>query len=1056
MSFDEAAIDSYLSRVISLFTYRSRPSSDDIQVYFTNTTGDIVILCWVNHEGEIIRYMNLGPDQTASVITFTGHYWIALFVHGLPAHFLPNRSEAYLVVRTHRYRAEQVYITRRGFYFCHLCTTRDFVESFRADINEMKMGKVKSNMSVKKPRKTEAWTKKSWKKPEKKLWSKDEIICILKNEEGDVFPKQLFKIFANGQIDLCLQVISELSMEFSDFKLSEVFLTYLKKEFVTMSTLSAFNNAKRWIEYISNNASGIRNHCLLLKQLVRCTNLLQNQQLISLLCEALPLTYQKLCDRNQYFMASTIAEILLYVIVISASYCDQCDLNALWSIWCKLRSTKECVGLAHFHLCTVLVSISLDLDYSHHMQLFVESSIHDLEEDEDFALNHKKQFFILLEANLGPVLTRCQLNQREQLLNILIAYTVEDNSLLSLVRKVFSHSELLNTHSQILQQFIGCLLLNLSSSVNESSQQNENVKEWIEKSGAALLKELENHQNEIEFWKTMITSIPVPYHNLITGKNFHQIIQVIYHNDFPFTALSTSCQVAVFCLSISLLSCIPSEIFDLVMEKVLSVMRYQPKLFRDLLSSCDVKIMKKYIKIFLCYGYSSPFSENAQNLVKELLLSSSDHNVLFTKCDAVLKKTARKLSVEERHYFIKPVCDAVSEFSDKVTAERYNSYRIYIEKVFVFLNEMVSPFNCSGPTKWPILKTALSLLQVLRDIRSMGVITNEEGVQYVTEHIETADEICKNIWKDPENLVKLGKAKPDQLLELSKMSVDWMVKKGKVKRLLSSKYSKNFEFYDEATMNNIISSSSEVQASLHPLCSLKTLLHSFPDGMPAIQKFPVYYALVKQTDESKRKLLLTSLNDVLEVVTSYTENNYLTVIRFLQLILPIVTGHEYEKNFITFCLTALVINVTKLTADFVALSSALSLLLDCLRFGAQSVINDQCSLYAKLFVTLTRAVQKYAKDTLSADSEITRHLSYKLAKIAHMMMKFERSFSRIAPFILSECLEDAKYVPLALFWIFSMCDDHSIALLTTNLPPLQKARLAHLSLHFSKIKKAVV
>lgn len=62
---------------------------------------------------------------------------------------------------------------------------------------------------------------------------------------------------------------------------------------------------------------------------------------------------------------------------------------------------------------------------------------------------------------------------------------------------------------------------------------------------------------------------------------------------------------------------------------------------------------------------------------------------------------------------------------------------------------------------------------------------------------------------------------------------------------------------------------------------------------------------------------------------------------------------------------------------------------------------------------------------------------------------------QVAPFIISECLEDAEYLSFALFRIFSMCDTHSIALLTTNLPLLQKTRFANLSLHFKKIKMVV-
>uniref|UniRef100_A0A183DDC8 Mic1 domain-containing protein n=1 Tax=Gongylonema pulchrum TaxID=637853 RepID=A0A183DDC8_9BILA len=81
---------------------------------------------------------------------------------------------------------------------------------------------------------------------------------LLKNGNGDSFSQHLSELFANGQIDLCLQLISQLSVECLDYEINEILLTHLKKQFIIMGYTTVCNYVEKWTECIFQSASGNR------------------------------------------------------------------------------------------------------------------------------------------------------------------------------------------------------------------------------------------------------------------------------------------------------------------------------------------------------------------------------------------------------------------------------------------------------------------------------------------------------------------------------------------------------------------------------------------------------------------------------------------------------------------------------------------------------------------------------------------------------------------------------------------------------------------------------
>uniref|UniRef100_A0A8R1XUB6 VHL domain-containing protein n=1 Tax=Onchocerca volvulus TaxID=6282 RepID=A0A8R1XUB6_ONCVO len=1053
MSLNESRINSFILEEIFAPRYKSIRSVEEVNIRFINNSRDTVDLCWVDFQGNLVRYLKLGSREVVKLTSFTGHCWIARFIrNGAAAQFLPGCTEVFVITRPYPHTAVVFIIQKVPTLF--EAAVEHIGELFHE--NQYALHRLPVPELVKFDiyfyiRRKQIYQTALFVLPFQRNFLRRNRNNVARLREPLEVDEQLAEIFANGQIDLCLQTVSDLSVECSDFEINEIFLTYLKKEFVVMGFSTVYNYAKKWIGFLLQNTSvGIRNHCLLLKQIICCTNLLQNKQLLLLLHEILPQIYHHLCCMKQYSVALIIAEIIFYAIALPTTYSDDYDREALWNVWNKLLLSKECVKSAHFNLCTVLVMSSLDLDCAEHMQS-LENSFNDLEENDDFSFNLRKQFLVLLEANLGIFLSRCQPTQSKLLLNILITFHLENNDLHLLMQSIFRYSGLADTCSyKILQPFFRCLLLNLSLFIDENSQQKGNIGIWIKKIVVEILSmSNKSYEDELKSWKMIMSEfIIAPHHMLLSdNKRFCQIIQLICGKKVPLKTLPISLRVTLFCVLISLIPYISSEMFEIAVESILSIIRLDAKLFRSLINSCKEKILKKYIKILLRSGCSNNYSKNAQILVKEFLLNSCNHGTLALKCDVILKAALQRALVEEQYYFLKPLCDTFSEIHYEINTEENSILRIRAEEILQHVYGLVSPLDYRNAMKMVFFELSLSMLPVVEILQKSDKTATEKEIKNIAKHVKIADELCKTLCKHPERLIEFGIIS-EQLSQLLRTSILWMVRRGKLERIVSWKYVRYFELYDDTTVNDIISVAS--------VDMLKSLLYSSWHDLHASKKFTLYFALAKHQNEDKRKLLSTVLKDILEVTVDIAAGaDYLIVIDFLRHILPIVTGNAYERDFTSFALALLAANYESLSSDFIALRSAVSLLLDCLRFGAHSVINDQCSFYMSLFVYVGRAVQKYVNNASEVNPQLIRHLSYGLAKVAHEMVKHERSFSRVAPFIISECLEDTKYLSLALFRIFSICDRHSIALLTTNLPPLQKTRFANLSLQFKKIKMVV-
>lgn len=97
------------------------------------------------------------------------------------------------------------------------------------------------------------------------------------------------------------------------------------------------------------------------------------------------------------------------------------------------------------------------------------------------------------------------------------------------------------------------------------------------------------------------------------------------------------------------------------------------------------------------------------------------------------------------------------------------------------------------------------------------VVCSDFTCKQIINHFQ----LCKTLCKHPDRLIEFGVIS-EQLSQLLRMSILWMVKRGKLEHIVSWKYVRYFELYDETTINDIISIASVEMVSLS--IQLKILL----------------------------------------------------------------------------------------------------------------------------------------------------------------------------------------------------------------------------------------
>ncbi|CAG9533063.1 unnamed protein product [Cercopithifilaria johnstoni] len=113
MSVNESRIDSFILEEIFVPRYKSVRNLEEVNIRFINNSRDTVDLCWIDFQGNLVRYLKLGSREVVKLTTFIGHCWIARFIrNGAAAQFLPDRTEVFVITRRFLHTA-LVFITQK-------------------------------------------------------------------------------------------------------------------------------------------------------------------------------------------------------------------------------------------------------------------------------------------------------------------------------------------------------------------------------------------------------------------------------------------------------------------------------------------------------------------------------------------------------------------------------------------------------------------------------------------------------------------------------------------------------------------------------------------------------------------------------------------------------------------------------------------------------------------------------------------------------------------------------------------------------------------------------
>uniref|UniRef100_A0A914CXZ0 Uncharacterized protein n=1 Tax=Acrobeloides nanus TaxID=290746 RepID=A0A914CXZ0_9BILA len=107
---------------------------------------------------------------------------------------------------------------------------------------------------------------------------------------------------------------------------------------------------------------------------------------------------------------------------------------------------------------------------------------------------------------------------------------------------------------------------------------------------------------------------------------------------------------------------------------------------------------------------------------------------------------------------------------------------------------------------------------------------------------------------------------------------------------------------------------------------------------------------------------------------------------------------------------------------------------------------------AKVFIDFEKSSQKLDESIYQLKREL-RHFEHVVNTICYKIGRNEKIFVRYIPFVISNCLTGDREPSLAVHRLLSICDQHGIALLSTNLPPVEKRKFAVTFPQFQKSNK---
>ncbi|KAE9414458.1 hypothetical protein Angca_001793, partial [Angiostrongylus cantonensis] len=124
-------------------------------------------------------------------------------------------------------------------------------------------------------------------------------------------------------------------------------------------------------------------------------------------------------------------------------------------------------------------------------------------------------------------------------------------------------------------------------------------------------------------------------------------------------------------------------------------------------------------------------------------------------------------------------------------------------------------------------------------------------------------------------------------------------------------------------------------------------------------------------------------------------------------------------------------------------------------YAHHAVNNDQCALFAQLFVKVTKAVQRFIINKLGTAEQVDE-LIHALNSLAHNLTQHKVYYSRVVGPILSQIIKHSGKTELTVWKLSTISDKHSSSMLATNLPPAERLQYKRMFTAHKRMRKLIV
>ncbi|VDK42438.1 unnamed protein product [Anisakis simplex] len=503
-----------------------------------------------------------------------------------------------------------------------------------------------------------------------------------------------------------------------------------------------------------------------------------------------------------------------------------------------------------------------------------------------------------------------------------------------------------------------------------------------------------------------------------------QALDILIDGKWPLASMSLQTGLTLFGALMQLLIVCTDHLSERILEAIQRILKLNEAYYCGILKKCDLKLRKIFEMIAKRLGQKN-CTNRMQTLIVFYLCASETTELFVEKCRDHLNMLSWKSDDSEYGRLRSIVLNCLS-----IAYKRMSNSKLFTDENSSsvgkrFLKEHVLPlfkeqFHAIASNNFEVIPHgdfeifAISL-KTLRDLQEIE--SSEIFELNVNGEIDSATQICKSICGRSKKLARLKEIcqTGDSLIVSS--IVDLLTAQNQRSCLLKWKCLTSFISYGRHDLVEQIMADAgldEIRKMLQTINDTLEGIGSDKHKYDGSDILAVCCIVCELQNDKKKHLVLDIYDPIVQWMLATVEQNPIICLKLIRFLFA-----------------------------------------ESLHHCCSTITDDQCALFAQLFIRCVQSTQRYADSESHSDSLLIRNV-HLVSSIAHALIPLKTSFARIAPFMISECLAGAKHTPLVIRYLLAICDRYSIAVLSTNLPSAQKWQFKQVYTNYRKTSAMIV